>query len=59
MVVIILSIAVMVKGWNDLHEGMLHEGLIMIAIGIISISVSIFYMNEKNIKKNGEHEKRI
>lgn len=44
MAVIMLSIAVMVKGWDDLHEGMFHGGLIMIAIGIISISASIFYM---------------
>lgn len=51
MAVIILSIAVMVKGWDDLHGGMFHGGLIMIAIGIISISASIFYMNEGNIKK--------
>lgn len=50
MAVIILSIAVMVKGWDDLHGGMFHGGLIMIAIGIISISASIFYMNEGNIK---------
>ena len=50
MAVIMLSIAVMVKGWDDLHEGMFHRGLIMIAIGIISISASIFYMNEGNIK---------
>ena len=41
---------VMVKGWDDLHGGMFHGGLIMIAIGIISISASIFYMNEGNIK---------
>lgn len=50
MAVIMLSIAVMVKGWDDLHGGMFHGGLIMIAIGIISISASIFYMNEGNIK---------
>lgn len=28
MAVIILSIAVMVKGWDDLHGGMFHGGLI-------------------------------
>ena len=50
MAVIMLSIAVMVKGWDDLHGGMFHGGLIMIAIGIISISASIFYMNEGNVK---------
>ena len=46
MAVIMLSIAVMVKGRDDLHEGMFHGGLIMITIGIISISASIFYMYE-------------
>lgn len=29
MAVIMLSIAVMVKGWDDLHGGMFHGGLIM------------------------------
>lgn len=58
MAVIMLSIAVMVKGWDDLHVGMFHGGLIMIAIGIISISASIFYMNEENIK-NMENMKNV
>lgn len=58
MAVIMLSIAVMVKGWDDLHGGMFHGGLIMIAIGIISISASIFYMNEGNVK-NMENMKNV
>lgn len=47
MVVIILSIAVMVKGWDDLHGGMFHGGLIMIAVGVISMGHRCFIWIKK------------
>lgn len=61
MVVIILSIAVMVKGCDDLHGGMFHGGLIMIAVGVISMEASVFYMGKENMKdmKNVYKFKRL
>ena len=50
MAVIMLSIAVMVKGWDDLHGGMFHGGLIMIAVGVISMGASVFYMDKENME---------
>lgn len=49
VMVIILSIAVMVKGWDDLHEGMFHGGLIMTAVGVILMGASVFYMDKEKV----------
>ena len=61
VMVIILSIAVMVKGWDDLHEGMFHGGLIMTAAGVISMGASVFYMDKENMEdmKNVYKFKRL
>lgn len=61
VMVIILSIAVMVKGWDDLHEGMFHGGLIMTAVGVILMGASVFYMDKENMEdmKNVYKFKRL
>lgn len=61
MAVIILSIAVMVKGWDDLHGGLFHGGLIMTAVGVISMGASVFYMDKENMEdmKNMYKFKRL
>lgn len=35
--IIILSIIVMMKGWNKLHCSMFYEGLIMAVVGVMSM----------------------
>lgn len=61
VMVIILSIAVMVKGCDDLHEGMFNGGLIMTAVGVILMGASAFYMDKENMEdmKNVYKFKRL
>lgn len=42
--IIILSIIVMMKGWDKLHCSMFYEGLIMAVVGVMSMGASMFYM---------------
>lgn len=42
--IIILSIIVMMKGWDKPHCSMFYEGLIMAVVGVMSMGASMFYM---------------
>lgn len=44
--IIILSIIVMMKGWNKLHCSMFYKGLIMAVVGVMSMGASMFYMDK-------------
>lgn len=61
VMVIILSIIVMMKGWDKLHGNMFHGGLIMTAVGVISMGASVFYMDKENMEdmKNVYKFKRL
>lgn len=61
VVVIILSIIVMMKGWDKLHDSMFYGGLIMAVVGVISMEASAFYMDKENMKdmKNVYKFKRL
>ena len=48
--IIILSIIVMMKGWNKLHCSMFYEGLIMAVVGVMSMGASMFYMDKENME---------
>ena len=50
VIVIILSIIVMMKGWDKLHDGMFYGGLIMTVVGVISMEASAFYMDKENME---------
>lgn len=42
--IIILSIIVMMKGWNKLHCNMFYEGLIMAVVGAMSMGgIDVLY----------------
>jgi hypothetical protein len=42
--IIILSIIVMMKGWNKLHCSMFYEGLIMAVVGVMSMGgIDVLY----------------
>lgn len=58
---IILSIIVMMKGWNKLHDNMFYGGLIMAVVGVISMGASMFYMDKENMEdmKNVYKFKRL
>lgn len=43
--IIILSIIVMMKGWDKPHCSMFYEGLIMAIVGVMSMGASMFYMD--------------
>lgn len=47
---IILSIIVMMKGWNKLHGDMFYGGLIMAVVGVMSMGASVFYMDKENME---------
>ncbi len=61
VMVIILSIIVMIKGWDKLHGSMFHGGLIMTAVGVMSMGASVFYMDKENMEdmKNVYKFKRL
>lgn len=48
--IIILSIIVMMKGWNKLHCSMFYEGLIIAVVGVMSMGASMFYMDKENME---------
>ena len=48
--IIILSIIVMMKGWNQLHCSMFYEGLIRAVVGVMSMGASMFYMDKENME---------
>lgn len=48
--IIILSIIVMMKGWDKLHCSMFYEGLIMAVVGVMSMGASMFYMDKENME---------
>lgn len=48
--IIILSIIVMMKGWNKPHCSMFYKGLIMAVVGVMSMGASMFYMDKENME---------
>ena len=48
--IIILSIIVIMKGWNKLHCSMFYEGLIMAVVGVMSMGASMFCMDKENME---------
>lgn len=48
--IIILSIIVMMKGWDKLHCSMFYGGLIMAVVGVMSMGASVFYMDKENME---------
>lgn len=61
VIVIILSIIVMMKGWDKLHGSMFYGGLIMAVVGVMSMGASVFYMDKENMEdmKNVYKFKRL
>ena len=57
--IIILSIIVMMKGWDKLHCSMFYEGLIMAVVGVMSMGASMFYMDKENMEDmENEYKKK-
>lgn len=58
---IILSIIVMMKGWDKLHGNIFYGGLIMAVVGVMSMGASVFYMDKENMEdmKNVYKFKRL